>query len=220
MPPLKKTTGRQAAYLIRTALVAGLSLAPAGCISLFPEPSAPPQEVTLDSYRDPNSPPGSRDPGHPKAPLSLKIEKVGAAASLQGQKILILTRAEKNVYSNGLANLLWNDPLPTLIQSRLIEGLQHRGTFKGVGPGEEAFRADRLYLPTLHHFEIQEEGQAFKAVIALSMREVDGPTRTLRREALFHQEVPVQATFKSFTAGLNQAFQQILREALIWIENN
>tara|TARA_A100000171_G_C2129335_1_gene145636 strand:- start:729 stop:1343 length:615 start_codon:yes stop_codon:yes gene_type:complete len=183
-----------------------------GCISLLPEASSPPREFTLDFLG------GEKKLVAPSKDLVIKIDKTIAAAPLQAQRILLLSKEAGLIESHYLADVVWHEPLASLVQCRLIEAIRNGGMFKGVGYSQEAFKPDLLYLPALHHFEIEKGAGTYKAVVSLSLREVSYQDHSLQRERVFYDERPVSESLEAFVTGLNQSFLKILIEAVNWIE--
>lgn len=122
-------------------------------------------------------------------------------------------RGAKSVF---LADALWIDALPLLVQSRIIESFERSGLMKSVGrPFGGLDGADQLLIE-IRHFEVLE-GREPRAAVTLAARIVSD-SGEIKAADSFHSEVAIAGSeTPDRMAALDRAFSNVARGLLGWV---
>lgn len=166
------------------AITATVLLFSAGC-SILPE-SDPATLYRLPSAEFVNSlPSSSASSEQPR----LGIATPEAGYLLSGNRIVVYP--ERNVV-NVYEGARWHEDTPTLIQNRLVDGLQQSRLFTSVG--SDHLPADLLLLSELRHFQSEYQNGQPNAVIQLDVQLVDASTQTPLAARSFRASEPASDT--------------------------
>ena len=117
-----------------------------------------------------------------------------------------------------LANAQWSDLLPSVIQARLVAGLENTGLFGGVGMPGQGLAIDYQVVVEIREFAIDAAGPG-TADVELSVKLLDDRTGVVRAQRLFESSVGVNPSASSgvLVAALDKAFADVQAEIVGWI---
>lgn len=199
---------------IKGLMLAGF-LTLGGCVSLLPEASAPATKYTLQVPKQEMSKSAQAQAAGQKI---LKISIPLSEQVLRTSRILVLHEDAGITRSDFLADALWSENLPDLVQQRLIQYLNAGGLFKGVGQADENVDADLLMIPTIDAFELHRTlDQKMFARVAITFKIVNAKTRNLLENKTFSKDIFLSKnTQKDSMATLQQAFVGVMEEMGAW----
>jgi ABC-type uncharacterized transport system auxiliary subunit len=186
-----------------------------GCVSLLPEKGPTPTKYTLAAKTED----ATTSKAHPASPKVIKILTPLAEETYQTTRVVIRLEKAGTLQSDYVADVLWSDALPSLVQHRLVDFMTRARVFKGVLHGDESASADLLLLPTLEAFELRKsETGVLMAVVHLRLKLVDEKSRRLVGTHEFVQEKAVNhPTQGASIAALEDAFTDVLRQMNGWL---
>jgi len=185
---------------ISLAAMAGLA---AGCVSVLPEPPAPPRIYTLSA-----DPAGTLAP----PPASAPADSVIAVALPAGPRALM--GAEIAWRTDGVvafvAGAEWAGRAPDLLQALLAETVDGSGLVQAGVRAGAGVRADYEIVWDLSAFHIEEQGGEQSAHFAAVARLVDARSRALVAQVRIEETRPVPDRSQS---AATQTLQQVTRDA-------
>ena len=186
-----------------------------GCVSLLPEKGPTPTKYTLAVTPDD----ALASKGRSASPKIIKILTPLAEDTYQTTRVVILLEKAGTLQSDYVADVLWSDALPSLVQHRLVDYMTRAHVFKGVLHGDESARADLLLLPTLEAFALRKSGTGdLMATVHLRIKLVDDKSRRLVGTHGFMQEKVVNhPTQGASIVALEEAFTDVLRQINEWL---
>lgn len=193
---------------LRTLAIAATSMAlllSAGC-SILPESDAatlyrlPPADLVNSA---PSSTPQQR----------LGIATPGAGYLLSGNRIVVYPEhTVVNVYEGAR----WHEDTPTLIQNRLVDGLQQSRLFTSVG--SDHLPADLLLLSELRHFQSEYQNGQPNAVIQLDVQLVDASAQTpLAARSFRASETASDAAIPAVIDAFGRASDTLTGQLTAWL---
>ena len=118
-----------------------------GCGSLI-GPSGPPPQI----YRlEPNLSPAS---GGTSVSWQLAVARPNTTQTLDTERIALTRGPVMDYY----ADAQWNDNVPRLVQSLLVEAFEKSGRIAAVAPESEGLHADYLLVTEIRNFEARYAG--------------------------------------------------------------
>lgn len=114
-----------------------------------------------------------------------------------------------------LGNAQWEDRLPKLMQSRILQSFENASRLRAVGRPTDKIATDFVLVTELRAFEISAaDGTAVMEIAAKIVREGSGRIMTAR---VFRATVPAAANEGAgAVAALNEAFAKVARELVLW----
>jgi cholesterol transport system auxiliary component len=197
----------------RRALLASTAsaLVLSACSGMIGPPDAAPIYVL-----DPANPP--RSGGRP-VPWQLAIVLPEASDTLDSTRIALLQPTGQLDF---FANASWQDRLPFVVQSALVEAFESSGRTPGVGRDSEGIKTDYLLLTDIREFEAHYAvaDAAPMAQVRIEAKLVNTRTRMIVQSADAHSEVPAsQNSVPSVVAALNQALADVQSQIVEWALN-
>ena len=201
-------------YSLRGLMLMGL-LTLGGCVSLLPDAGTPATKYTLQVPQNEIQTSANRQGSGQEI---LKISVPMCEQSLRTARILVLHEDVGITRSDFLADALWSENLPDLVQQRLIQYLNTRDLFKSVGQSDENIDADLLMIPTIDAFELHRTlDQKMYARVAMTFKIVKAQTHKLIKNKSFSKEILLTTlTQKESLAALQKAFVGVLEEVGEW----
>ena len=149
------------------------------------------------------------------ARLQLLVPTPSAIQVLDNRGIVVRLSGSELRY---LANAQWSDLLPSVIQARLVAGLENTGLFGGVGMPGQGLAIDYQVVVEIREFAIDAAGPG-TADVVLSVKLLDDRTGVVRAQRLFESSVGVNPSASSgvLVAALDNAFADVQAEIVGWI---
>jgi len=192
------------AWLLGAASVVVLS----ACSNIIGPPDAPPLYV-LDPT---DSPPAAGAPVN----WQLAVVLPEASDSLDSNRIVLLQpTGQLDFY----ANSSWQDRLPFLVQSSLIEAFEMSGRTRGVGRETEGIRTDYLLLTDIREFQAHYAvaDTPPKVEVRIAAKLVSARTRMIVRTIDAHSEIQTtQNSVPGVVAAMNQALANVQAQIVEW----
>jgi len=192
------------AWLLGAASVLVLS----ACSNIIGPPEAAPLYV-LDPV---DSPPAAGPP----VSWQLAVVLPEASDSLDSNRIVLLQpTGQLDFY----ANSSWQDRLPFLVQSSLIEAFEMSGRTKGVGRETEGIKTDYLLMTDIREFQARYAvaDTPPKIEVRISAKLVSARTRVIVQTIDAHSEIQInQNSVPSVVAAMNQALANVQAQIVEW----
>ena len=189
-----------------------------GCVSLLPDAGTPATKYTLKVPQAPTL--KSMHTQHKQQEI-LKIATPLCEQSLRTSRILVLHEGAGITQSDFLADALWSENLPDLVQQRLIQYLSLHGPYKSVVQADENIEVDMVMIPTIEAFELSRDlDQKMYARVAMTFKLVTAKTHKLIKNKSFSTEVLLTTlTQKESVSALQKAFEAVLEEMGAWVRS-
>jgi cholesterol transport system auxiliary component len=162
------------------------------------------------------------DPANPKAtiggpvPWQLSIVLPEASDSLDSDRIALLQpTGQLDFY----ANSNWQDRLPFLVQSALVEAFEASGRTPGVGRDSEGIKSDYLLVTDIREFEARYAVADTPPVaqVRIEAKLISVRTRMIVQSTDAHSEVQAtQNSVLSVVAAMNQALAGVQSQIVSW----
>lgn len=185
---------------MKRALMLMFAALPAGCISLFPEPSPPPRLYVLEASDV------AALNGVPLDAVVSVAAPTGERATLGGD---IVWRAGNEISYVGQSQ--WSNRADSALQSMLIETLFRQGRFRAVVRAGEA-RGDYDLRWEVMDFEVDESSMKARFVADVTL--LAGPGRRIVAQRIISAEAPLTQRSSSAAA---QALAHAAREGSVRI---
>jgi cholesterol transport system auxiliary component len=109
----------------------------------------------------------------------------------------------------------WSDQLPVLVRSRIARSFENADRIKAVGQEGDGLKSEYILVTEIRSFELV--AATGLARIALFMKLIDDRTGEVLASRLFEGAAPVPGeTPEAVVAGLDAAFDTVLREIVAW----
>jgi phospholipid/cholesterol/gamma-HCH transport system substrate-binding protein len=143
----------------------------------------------------------------------IAIAELTAPSLLDNDKIqLRKTDTETSAIDGGQ----WSDPVPRLLQLRLMQSFENAGYGGHIGRAAEGLTPDLTVVIDLRGFQISSEGEP-KATIAFGAKIMDTDGKIVSSK-LIEASAPAKATdAPSATAALNAAFKDAAGQLVLWV---
>ncbi|HEX4293053.1 MAG TPA: ABC-type transport auxiliary lipoprotein family protein [Rhizomicrobium sp.] len=196
----------------RALLVTGLSTVALGaCSSII----GPPEPAPLYMLKGAPMPAG----GGPRVPWQVSVVLPDAPDSLDTARIALVQPGDQLDY---YANSSWQDRLPFLVQSALLDAFESSGRITSVGRDTDGLKSDYLLLTDIHDFQARYDvaDTPPTAVIKLSVKLIAARTRTIAQATTVGKEVPTtQNSVPAVVAAFNQALGGTMAQTVSWALN-
>lgn len=199
------------AWLTRRGVFAGSAamLSLAGCGSLLGPSTPPPQIYRLDPVL-PAQAPGSN------VSWQLAVARPTAMRTLETDRIALVRGAMMDYY----ADAQWNDSVPRLLQSLLIQAFERSGRILAVASESEGLHADYMLETDIRDFNAQyaSENSAPTVVVDIMARLLGAQGKVVASQEV-KQSAPaaannVASVVAAFDQALGAALAQIVAQAL------
>jgi cholesterol transport system auxiliary component len=195
----------------RALLVTGVSsVALAACSNIIGPPDASPLYML--------KPPKMAAGGGPRVFWQLSVTMPEAPDSLDTDRIALVQPTSQMDYYAGAT---WQDQLPSLVQSSLIEAFEASGRIAAVGRDTEGLKADFVLLTDIRDFQARYDvaDAPPTAVVRIVARMMAVRGRTIVQTINAHGEVAagensVASVVVAFDQALGNAVSQIVDGAL------
>lgn len=196
----------------RALLVTGVSsVALAACSGIIGPPEAPPLYM-LKASTGPAS-------GGPRVPWQMSVVLPDAPDSLDSARIALVQPSNQLDY---YANSSWQDRLPFLVQSALIDAFESSGRIASVGRDTDGLKSDYLLLTDIHDFQARYDvaDGVPTAVVKLSVKLIAARTRTIAQATSVGKEVAAsQNSVPAVVDAFNQALSAAMAQTVTWALN-
>lgn len=197
----------------RRALLASTAsaLVLSACGSMIGPPDAAPIYVL-----DPANPPHAD--GRP-VPWQLAIVLPEASDTLDTTRIALLQPTGQLDF---FANASWQDRLPFVVQSALVEAFEASGRTPGVGRDSEGIKTDYLLITDIREFEAHYAAVDTSPIaqVRIEAKLVSARTRMIVQSLDAHSEVLAgQNSVASVVAAMNQALANVQAQIVDWALN-
>ena len=196
----------------RALLAAGLaSTALSACSGIVGPPEAPPLYMLK-----PLLPPAS---GGPRVPWQMSIMLPDAPDSLDTDRIVLVHETQQMDF---YAAASWQDRLPFLVQSALIEAFEASGRIAAIGRDTDGLKSDYLLHTDIRDFQARYDTADAPptVVIRIAAKLIAVRGRTIALAANAHAEVAAgQNNVPSVVVAFNQALAQTLGQITAWALN-
>jgi cholesterol transport system auxiliary component len=189
--------------------VVGLAMSLAGCASGLAGivTKAPATAYDLAAANDfPRRPPHARG--------QLVVVEPSALSPLDGESILVRPVPGEAAQ---LAGAQWQDRLPRLVQSRLLQSFENANRLRTVGRPSDKIATDFTLLTELRAFEISAADGG--AVVEVAVKIVNEHSGRIIAARVIRAAVPVQSLEgPAAVAALNEAFVKAATQVVLWTE--
>jgi cholesterol transport system auxiliary component len=193
----------------RGLLVGASALFVAGCSDIVGPLPAPKLYVLKPKL--PVAQPG------PQVSWSLSIARPTPTAGLDSDRIAILRPPASLDYYAGAA---WADPLPSLMQSAVLEAFEASGRIPGVSRDSDGAQSDYILNMDMRAFEARyDQGEgAPLAVVRLGVRLVESRSRKIAGYNMIAKEVRTSANaIEAAVEALSAALSGVLADLVPWV---
>jgi cholesterol transport system auxiliary component len=187
----------------RALLVASVSaLGLAACSNIIGPPESAPLYVLRPGFA-----PAGRGP---HVPWQISVTLPDAPDALDTNRIALLQPGNQMDY---FANASWQDRLPMLVQSALVEALESSGRIDAVGRDTDGLKSDYLLLTDIRDFQARYDvaDGTPTAMVNITAKLVAVRGRTIVDSHAAHAEV---AASQNSVPAVAQAFNQALGSAV------
>jgi cholesterol transport system auxiliary component len=196
----------------RALLVTGLSsVALSACGGII----GPPEPSPLYMLKAQSAPAG----GGPRVPWQMSNVLPDAPDSLDTARIALV---QPNGQFDYYASSSWQDRLPFLVQSALIDAFESSGRIASVGRDTDGLKSDYLLLTDIHDFQARYDvaDGVPTAVVKLSVKLIAARTRTIAQSAPMGKEVAAsQNSVPAVVDAFNQALGATMAQTVTWALN-
>ncbi|VVT22948.1 ABC-type transport auxiliary lipoprotein family protein [Rhizobium sp. EC-SD404] len=156
-------------------------------------------------------------PAAPSVPAAarrqLLIQEPSALKLLDSEQIVVRVSDSEVQY---LTNSQWNDRLPRIVESKLVEAFENTGQLGGVGRSGDGLAIDFQLLTNIRSFEVLAYGSP-RAAVELSIRLINDRDGTVVAQRVFTGTAPVAGTGnETYVRSLDAAFNSIVPEIISW----
>jgi cholesterol transport system auxiliary component len=143
----------------------------------------------------------------------LLIQEPSALKLLDSEQIVVRVSDSEVQY---LTNSQWNDRLPRIVESKLIEAFENTGQLGGVGRSGDGLAIDFQLLTNIRSFEVLAYGSP-RANVELSLRLINDRDGTVIAQRVFTGSAPVAGEGnETYVRSLDAAFNSIVPEIIAW----
>ena len=136
-----------------------------------------------------------------------------ALKALDSEQVVIRVTPSEIQY---LSQARWNDRLPKMVQSKLVEAFENTGKLGGVGRPGEGLAIDYQVVTDIRAFDIQASG-GNHAHVEISVKILNDRNGTVKAQQVFSADAAASgADNASFIAALDVAFAKATAEIVGW----
>ncbi|MEI9994628.1 MAG: ABC-type transport auxiliary lipoprotein family protein [Rhizomicrobium sp.] len=154
--------------------------------------------------------------GGPRVPWQLSVVLPEAADSLDTSRIALV---QPNNQWDYYANSSWQDRMPFLVQSALIDAFEASGRIPAVGRDTEGLKSDYLLETDVRDFEAvyaQQDGVP-TATVRIAAKLIAAHGRIITQSLIAHSEVAAAAnSVPAVVMAFNQALGATLSQIVDW----
>ncbi|TCT40861.1 ABC-type transport auxiliary lipoprotein family protein [Martelella mediterranea] len=149
--------------------------------------------------------------------LQILVPKPSALQALDSRNIVVRLGGSEIRY---LGQAQWSDQLPSIIQARLVAGLENTGLFGGVGMPGQGLAIDYRVIVEVREFAVDATGPG-AANVTLSVKLLNDRTGVVTAQRLFSTSVAVNASSSNgvLVSALDRAFADAQTEIVAWISS-
>jgi cholesterol transport system auxiliary component len=187
--------------------VSAALLALAGCGSLI-GPSGPPPQI----YR--LAPEFSAAAGGTSVMWQLSVARPNSTQTLDSERIALSRGAMMDYF----ADSQWNDTVPRLLQSLLVEAFERSGRISAVGQESEGLHTDYMLATELRDFDAQYDSAngAPLVVVDISAKLVDQRGKVIAARETHQTARASQNSVPSVVNAFDQATSAALTDLATW----
>jgi len=139
-----------------------------------------------------------------------------AVKTIDTEEILVKGANGRVAYYSGVA---WGDRLPRLFQARLVESLANSGAFRAVLTNQDRVAGDLSLAIEIRDFQVETSANGTaEAVIDVYVKLVNEHNSAVVTAKRFQARQPAAgADSNAGIQALNTAFQQVVRDIVIWV---
>jgi ABC-type uncharacterized transport system auxiliary subunit len=141
------------------------------------------------------------------------IAEFTAPALLDNDKIVLRKSATETAPIEGGQ---WSDPVPRLLQLRLMQSFENAGFGGHVGRTSEGLTPDLTLSMDLRSFQISGEGEP-TAVVAFGAKILDTDGKIVSAKLIEAKAPAKSVDAPGATAALNEAFKDAARQLVQWV---
>lgn len=188
--------------------VVGAAAALSACSNLIGPPEAPPLYLLK-----PAPPPAN---GGPRTSWQLSVVLPDAPQSLDTDRIVLLQPGDRmDVY----ANAAWQDRVPLLVQTALVDAFESDGRVNGVGRDTDGLKSDYLLESDIRDFQARYAvTDGIPSVeVRIVARLIAARGRTITSTLSARAEVKAgENSVPAAAAAFNQALGAVIRQIVDW----
>jgi cholesterol transport system auxiliary component len=191
--------------LLIPAAVALFALA--GCGSLIGPSGSPPQIYRL-------APAFPAAAGGASVTWQLSIGRPNTTQTLDSERIALTRGAAMDYY----ADAQWNDTVPRLFQSLLVEAFERSGRITAVAPESEGMHTDYLLVTELRDFDAQYDSAsgAPLVVVDVAAKLIDNHGKVVTAREVHQTARASQNSVASVVDAFDQATAAALTDLVAW----
>lgn len=152
--------------------------------------------------------------GVPGRPLhgQLVVSEPAASSPFDSDRIVVRTGPQSIAL---LKDTQWIDPLPRLVQSRLIQTFENGHLLRAVGYPGQGIAGDHVLDSEIRRFDV--DAVTGQATVEISGKLIDADTGRIRAAQIFSAQAQGSAADgASASAALNSALGQVMKEIVAW----
>lgn len=194
--------------LLRCASLAAMAAPAGGCVSSLLGQNSEPKTYRL-------TPKTTFPTDLPDAPWTLIVSEPLADRALDTDRLAFVADGTEIEY---VANILWIDRAPSMIQKLIIDSFRAAHRPRAVGSTRDPILGEFLLDPTLRAFQIQGENRRPESVrVGIDLDFVALPDRVVLASNSLTQEEPVAASgVGGVVAAYDAALGSVLKDIVLW----
>ena len=152
--------------------------------------------------------------GVPGRPLhgQLVVSEPAASSPFDSDRIVVRTGPQSLEL---LKDTQWVDPLPQLVQSRLIQTFENSHLLRSVAYPGQGITGDHVLDSEIRRFDV--DAVTGEATVEISGKLIDAGSGHIRAAQIFSARVPGSAADgPSASAALDAALGQVMKEIVAW----
>ena len=150
----------------------------------------------------------------PDVDWQLVVDTPSAPASINTNRIGLM---ETPYRFNYFAEASWVDRAPLMVQNLIIESFDNSDAIVGVGPASIGLRPNFSLQPELREFQAHQEGDTQRVHVAINVRLVQMPERTIVAVEHFGREAVAPAgALDPVIDAFDEALGKVLKRLVVW----
>lgn len=150
----------------------------------------------------------------PDVDWQLVVDTPSAPASINTNRIGLM---ETPYRFNYFAEASWVDRAPLMVQNLIIESFDNSEAIVGVGPASIGLRPNFSLQPELREFQAHQEGDTQRVNVAINVRLVQMPERTIVAVEHFGREAVAPAgALDPVIDAFDEALGKVLKRLVVW----